>query len=255
VTALAGLSPVIVVTGTDTGIGKTITTAALAAALSTAGADDRPARTVAVYKPVQTGVSATDDGDVQMVRQLTGIDSVSDGIRLPAPMAPVAAAELAGIALPGLNAHVTAIHELAARFDHVIVEGAGGLLVELDTDRHTLADLAVATVGLSAVIVVCRSGLGTLNHTALTLEALSRRHIATCGVVIGSWPCDPDVIDASNRDCLGRLGLQLFGAIPAGAGGWDQARFRDHAPRWFSAGSDTQSVTALDHGFHDPRSS
>ena len=222
---------VLVVTGTDTGVGKTVVTAALAAVLLARG------DTVAVFKPTQAG---TEDGlgDIDVVRDLAGVGTAVEGIRLPDPMAPVAAARRAGVTLPDLSEHVAAVEDLAARHDHVLVEGAGGLLVELDGHGRTLADLAAA-LSVPAV-VVCRSGLGTLNHTALTVEALTRRRIPVAGLVIGAWPAVPSEIERSNRAELehaqaavsDRASGALLGAVPEGAGRLDPARFRAEAPGW-----------------------
>jgi dethiobiotin synthase len=205
-----GVARILVVTGTDTGVGKTVATAALAATLP---------GTVTVYKPTQAGTE-NGEGDVDVVRRLTGLGG-SEGVRLPDPMAPVAAARRAGVRLPEIAHHVEAVRRLAATHDHVLVEGAGGLLVELDEEGHTLADLAAALA--APVVVVCRSGLGTLNHTALTVEALRRRGITLAGVLIGSWPADPTAIERDNRRHLERYGL--LGALPAEAGLLTRADF------------------------------
>jgi len=219
------LPKVVFVTGTDTEVGKTIATAALAAALSARGL------TVAIYKPTQAG---TDDGqgDIDVVRRLTGIEDVREGVRLVHPMAPVAAAARAGVRLPQAREHIAAIQRLAATRDHVLVEGAGGLLVSLDEDGRTLADIAASVAADCAAVVVCRSGLGTLNHTELTLEALGRRGIRVAGVVIGSWPPQPTEIELGNRDYLDRHEVLLIGAIPAGAAGLPQPEFRASAQDW-----------------------
>jgi dethiobiotin synthetase len=220
------LPAIVFVTGTDTEIGKTVTTAALAAALIADG------RTVAVYKPTQAGTS-DGQGDIDEIRRLAGLDDVHEGIRLPDAMAPVAAAARAQIKLPSAQDHQAAIQRLAATHDHTLVEGAGGLLVALDQDGHNLADIAGATdPSRTAAIVVCRSGLGTLNHTELTLEALSRRGIAICGVVIGSWPRQPTEIDISNRNYLNEHTVRLIGIIPQGAATLAPAEFRASAPGW-----------------------
>jgi dethiobiotin synthetase len=204
---------VLVVTGTDTGVGKTITTAALATVLPDA----------VVYKPVQAG---TEDGlgDADVVARLAGVPT-HEGIRLPHPMAPVAAARRSGISLPPIEDHAEAVGKLAAQHDHVLVEGAGGLLVELDGQGRTLRDLARLLD--TPVLVVCRSGLGTLNHTALTREAL--HGLRQAGLVIGSWPEDPTEIDESNRARL----EPLRGAIPENAGRLPPQTFRTAAPTWF----------------------
>lgn len=221
------LPRVLFVTGTDTGVGKTIVTAALAAALSATG------RSVAVYKPTQAGLEAG-LGDIDVVQRLSGVSSVHEGIRLHHPMAPVAAAALEGVELPPLAQHQAAIERLCDAHDVTLVEGAGGLLVELDGEGHTLADLALAVdrVGLNGgLMVVCRAALGTLNHTALTLEALRHRRLRLSGIVIGSWPADPGEIERSNRARLA-LAAPAFGVIPGGAGTLAPAAFQRDAPRW-----------------------
>jgi dethiobiotin synthase len=222
-----GLPRIIFVTGTDTDVGKTIATAALAAALAASG------RTVAVYKPVQAGTD-NGDGDIDVVGRLAGLGDVHEGIRLPDPMAPVAAAARAGVRLPPARAHAEAIRQLAAGRDHTLVEGAGGVLVALDSDGGTLADMAAASGPSASAVVVCRSGLGTLNHTELTVEALARRGITVAGLVIGSWPRRPTDIDASNRDYLGQHAVPLIGVIPAGAGTLAAAEFTAAAGGWFT---------------------
>lgn len=219
---------IIFVTGTDTGVGKTIATAALATLLKGRH------RTVAVYKPTQAGTS-DGLGDIDLVRRLTGLADVHEGVRLPYAMAPVAAAARAKMKLPSAADHVSAIEQLAATHDHTLVEGAGGLLVALDGDGRTLADIA-ATVGPSAAaVVVARCGLGTLNHTELTLEALGRRGIATAGTIIGSWPRNPTDIDSSNRNYFHAHTVPLIGIIPQDVGMLAAPQFATSAAGWFQS--------------------
>ncbi|WP_325048332.1 ATP-dependent dethiobiotin synthetase BioD [Intrasporangium calvum] len=120
---------------------------------------------------------------------------------------------------------------LTASHDHVLVEGAGGLLVELTEAGETLADLALALPG-AAAIVVARSALGTLNHTMLTREALQGRGIRSLGTVLGSWPASPSHLERTNRDHLAARPDGLLGAVPHGAPTRDPAQFRDAAPTW-----------------------
>jgi dethiobiotin synthetase len=94
----------------------------------------------------------------------------------------------------------------------VLVEGAGGLLVRYNPAGGTIADLARMLD--AAVFVVTTAGLGTLNHTALTLEALAARGLPLAGLVIGSWPADPGLAELSNLTDL----PGLYGRMPAGAG-------------------------------------
>jgi dethiobiotin synthase len=214
------------ITGTDTDVGKTITTAALAAAL----ARTEPGL-VAIDKPVQTGVLPDEPGDADVAGVLSGA-STTEGIRLRLPMAPVAAARHEDATLPGIDDHAARIRRLCETKRHVLVEGAGGLLVHLDGGRSTIADLA-ARFDDGAVVVVCRSGLGTLNHTELTLEALSRRRLRVAGLVIGSWPARPDDIDHDNRRYLSALGVPFLGAVPERSSQLSPLTFRARASSWF----------------------
>jgi dethiobiotin synthetase len=218
------LSPVVLVTGTDTGVGKTITTAALAAVLNGMG------RSVAVYKPCQSG-AAGGDSDAAEIRRLAGVTAEA-GVVLQEPMAPVAAAAIDGTPLPALASHAERIRELADSHDHVLVEGAGGLLVELDADGGTLADLG--SLLAAAFVVVARPGLGTLNHTALTLEALAARGLDVLGTVLGSWPASPDAVHHSNRQVLGALRVPVIGALPERASELSPADFRAGAAAWLN---------------------
>lgn len=263
------------VTGTDTDVGKTYATAALAVAGWYAGR-----RRIAVYKPQQTGMRGEDPGDVHDVARLAlaaGVPSaaltVAEGQRLTEPMAPPPAAAIDGVELLPLTAHVRKIVELQETHDLVLVEGSGGVLVELDGQRHTIADLAVAVQELApqetadqgatqqreaaarradvgkgragvtatpgpapvatpatpgpasvSTVLVARPDLGTLNHTLLSLEALLHRGVHVAGVVLGSWPGDPDRLQESNRDYLADLPeirgerIPLLGAVPRGWG-------------------------------------
>ena len=116
------------------------------------------------------------------------------------------------------------------------MEGAGGVLVQLDSAGRTLADIAAAAAGAAgsaAVIVVCRAALGTLNHTELTIEALTRRGVPVAGLVVGAWPREPTEIDLSNHRYLSRHSVPLLGAVPEHAGRLAAAEFQAAAPGWF----------------------
>jgi dethiobiotin synthetase len=203
---------VLIVSGTDTGVGKTVVTAALAAL-----AHERGER-VAVVKPAQTGVAPDDAGDLDEVRRLSGVTDLHELVRYRDALAPASAGD--GIAPERVAA---AVSELADR-DLVLVEGAGGLLVRLHPDGGTLADVA-ALLDAPALVVV-RAGLGTLNHTALTTEALAARGLACAGIVIGAWPADPDLAAQRNLDDLETYaGVPLRGRMPAGAADLDRAAF------------------------------
>ncbi|MGW0158746.1 dethiobiotin synthase [Mycobacterium sp. NPDC003323] len=206
---------ILLITGTDTGVGKTVTTSALACAGRLAGLD------VAVCKPVQTGTIDGDD-DLGEVRRQAGIAALHGGWRYPEPLAPVAAAARAGLPLPSRSALLDAVRAVDAPGRLTIVEGAGGLLVELGADGVTLRDLAVAL--RAPVLVVVAAGLGTLNHTALTLESLAGQGVRCAGLVIGAWPQEPGVAERGNRDALAAL-APVRAVLPARAGALTAAQF------------------------------
>jgi dethiobiotin synthetase len=208
---------IVVVTGTDTGVGKTVATAALACHARVLGRD------VAVCKPVQTGAADGDD-DLREVARLSGIDALVWGWRYPEPLAPVAAADRAGLPLPTQAELVELVTTVERPGRLVLVEGAGGLLVEIGAGGTTLRDLAAELEAV--VVVVVRAGLGTLNHTALTVEAIESGHLSCAGLVIGSWPADPGPAEASNRDALGRIAT-VRAALPMGAGSLSSHDFAD----------------------------
>lgn len=219
---------VIVVTGTGTEIGKTIVTAAIAALATTSG------RSVAVLKPAQTGVAPGEAGDVDEVVRLAGAGVTAAELgRFPEPLAPATAARRAGMTPVGPADVAEAARKLAGEHDLVLVEGAGGLLVRFDEEGGTLAD-AARLLG-APVVVVAPAGLGTLNSTALTAEALRARGIEQLGVVVGSWPEEPDLAARCNLEDLPEAaGAPLLGAVPAGAGALDGEAFRAAAAGWLA---------------------
>ncbi len=214
----------LIITGTGTGVGKTVVTAAVAALA--AGAGER----VVVLKPAQTGIEPGAPGDLADVTRLTGgADSsvaTRELARYPEPLAPATAARRSG--LPPLRvADVTqAVEQTTA--DLLLIEGAGGLLVRLNDDGETLADVAAALD--APVLVVTTAGLGVLNTAALTAEALDRRHLTLTGTVVGAYPAEPDLAERTNlADLPAITGAPLLGVLPEGLGDADPSRFADAA--------------------------
>ncbi|TFV60714.1 ATP-dependent dethiobiotin synthetase BioD [Mycobacterium sp. PS03-16] len=221
---------ILVVTGTGTGVGKTVATAALACAARLGGVD------VAVCKPVQTGTNPIDgpgDDDLADVGRLAGVGALHAGWRYPEPMAPPAAARLAGLALPDRGELVEWVRRADAPGRLTLVEGAGGLLVELGEGGVTLRDVAADLA--APVLVVTAAGLGTLNHTALTLEALAARDVPCAGLVIGAWPAQPGPIEVDNRGELARM-APVRAALPAGVGSVGPADFERISATAFDPG-------------------
>jgi dethiobiotin synthetase len=209
---------IVVVTGTNTDVGKTIVTAAVATLAATRGTS------VAVVKPAQTGVAPGEPGDLATVQRLAGVSDLHEYARYPDPLSPAAAARLSGLPPLDFDDTVRRVRDLAESRRLVLVEGAGGLLVRNDDDGSTLADLAHALK--APVLLVAHPNLGTLNIAALTLEAMADRGLELAGIVLGSWPAEPDLAMRCNIRDLETIGARpLAGALPAGAGALDPAEF------------------------------
>lgn len=191
------------VTGTDTGVGKTLVTGALAAALRRRGFD------VGVAKPVQSGSGLHEQGgDTERLRALAGV--LDDPAELcvyafEAPLAPLVAAELAGERVE-LDRIESRLAVLAARHEALLVEGAGGLLTPL-APGTTMLDLAERLA--LPLLVVARDGLGTVNHTLLTVEAARRRGVEVVGVIMSAAQPVPDGSEQRNAELV-----EAFAAVP-----------------------------------------
>jgi dethiobiotin synthetase len=214
------------VTGTGTGVGKTIVTAAIATLARAAG------RRVAVVKLAQTGVHdgpGSDTPDLETVTRLSGVTDTHELARFPDPLSPEAAARVSGLPPVDFARAAALAADLAETRDLVLVEGAGGLLVRYDDRGATIADLAAVLneQGLDApALVVTAAGLGTLNHTALTLEAAAARKVRTAGVVVGSWPRRPGLAERENLADLETLASgPLAGLLPEDSGSLPPAEF------------------------------
>jgi dethiobiotin synthetase len=186
------------VTGTDTEVGKTVVAAALCAALIERGAS------VAAFKPAVTGLDEPPapewPRDHELLGQATG-QSPSDvaPYLFGPPVSPHYAAELAGSAIePPVLLQAARQHEL------LIAEGVGGLMVPL-TPGYLVRDLAV-DLGLP-LVVVARTGLGTINHTLLTLQAARAYGLDVRAVVITPWPEQPSRLEQSNLEAIRRFGF------------------------------------------------
>ena len=191
----------IAVTGTDTGVGKTYATAALAQAFLLSG------RSVVVVKPVQTGIETGEPTDADEINRLVGAHVAEEWQLLALPLAPETIAHETGAELISVAGLVERLRTIDA--DVVLVEGAGGVLVGLDADGSTIADLAERWD--SEVVIVTRDTLGTLNHTGLTVEHLRGRELEPV-LVIGA-----DTGNQRNRRDLVRLtGAPVVGSVPPG---------------------------------------
>ena len=211
----------IVITGTDTGVGKTVVAAGLARALRIRGLGHGRGHgmSVGVMKPVETGCRRVRDRlvapDAALLRRAAGSRDSMELVapyRFQAPLAPMVAAALEKRRIR-LTRLLTAYRILASRHEIMLVEGVGGLLVPL-TARLSVADLIVH-LGLP-ILIVARAGLGTLNHVLLTVAAARRHKIAILGVVLNtSRPGCPGPAERTNVAALRQLtDTPLLGTIP-----------------------------------------
>jgi dethiobiotin synthetase len=206
----------IFITGTDTGVGKTIAAAALARLLRERGVN------VGVMKPVTSGCIVRGglpvSEDAELMAWGAGIDGVDTDAApylLRAPLAPSEAAAREGVRID-FGRLAESYARLAARYDYVIVEGVGGLMVPL-AGGLLIADL-VSRLQLS-LLVVARPSLGTVNHTVLTCYAAKQLGLAVSGVVINDYPEEPGEAEQSAPHLIASLaGAPILGIFPHVAG-------------------------------------
>lgn len=201
------------ITGTDTGVGKTIVTAAIAVRLREQGVD------LGVMKPVSSGCVRRREGlvseDAEFLAKAADVPGPLEDIspiRLAEPLAPTVAAARARVELD-LEPMWAAWRRLRRAHDVMLVEGIGGLLCPV-TPRQSVADLA-KTFGLP-LLVVARSGLGAINHTALTVEVARARGLRVAGIVINRYHHETvDLAEMTNPDEIRRVtGVDVLGLVP-----------------------------------------
>ncbi|MFP3866649.1 MAG: dethiobiotin synthase [Desulfobacteraceae bacterium] len=203
----------IFVTGTDTGVGKTVIAAGLTAALRDSGVR------AAYFKPIQSGAAETEGvlipDDARLAQMLAGLEeplSVLTPIVLQLPLAPAVAAAQVGVSID-LECIAQAYRDLASRYDYLVVEGAGGLYVPLIDHEFLVLDLAL-WLGLPLVIVA-RPGLGTINHTTLTVKAAIQAGLEVAGIIINQYPEQPGVAERTNPGIIAALtNRPILGKVP-----------------------------------------
>ncbi|HEX5989577.1 MAG TPA: dethiobiotin synthase [Solirubrobacterales bacterium] len=192
------MPPGVFVTGTGTEVGKTVVAATIARTLAADG------QKVSVFKPAVTGLDEGVETDHALLRRASGSDQSDEQIapyRYGPPASPHLAAALAGeeIDPERLRQAATAA---AVRADAVVCEGVGGLLVPL-SPGYLVRDLAI-DLGYPLVIVAA-PGLGTINHTLLTIEAARAAGLEIAAIVLNPWPEEPTEIESSNRETIAGL--------------------------------------------------
>ena len=159
--------------------------------------------------------SPGEPGDSAEVTRLSGCNDVHEFVRYPDPLSPDRAAITSGLPALDLGEAVLRIADLRNEHDLVLVEGAGGLLVPYDGGGWTLVDLARELD--APLLVVTEAGLGTINHTALTVHLIGDQLLELAGIVIGSWPAEPGLAERCNVFDLARMASgELAGVLPTG---------------------------------------
>jgi len=195
------------VTGTGTEVGKTVVAAVIARALAAEG------RRVAVFKPAVTGLEDGGELDHELLRRAAGSTQSDEEIapyRYGPPMSPHLAAELAGERIEPARL-LEAVRVAAAGAESLVCEGVGGLLVPL-APGYLVRDFA-ADLGLP-LVVVAPPGLGTINHTLLTVEAARAAGLEVATIVLNPWPDLPNRIEESNRETIERLSGTPVATLP-----------------------------------------
>jgi dethiobiotin synthetase len=192
-------TPGLFVTGTGTEVGKTVVAAAIARTLAAEG------KRVAVFKPAVTGLEEEGETDHALLRRASGSSQSDEQIvpyRYDPPASPHLAAAIAGEEIDAERLQETA-RTAAEDVDVLVCEGVGGLLVPLSPTylvRDLAADLAYP------LVIVASPGLGTINHTLLTIESARAAGLEVAAVVLNPWPEEPSEIEQSNRETIAVLG-------------------------------------------------
>lgn len=197
----------IFVTGTGTEVGKTVVAATIARTLAGEG------QRVAVFKPAVTGLDEGVETDHELLRRASGSAQSDEEIapyRYGPPASPHLAASLAGEEIDPERLRRTAATAVEDA-DAIVCEGVGGLLVPL-SPTYLVRDLA-ADLGYP-LIVVAGPGLGTINHTLLTVEAARAAGLEVAAVVLNPWPDAPSEIERSNRETIASLGEVPVHTLP-----------------------------------------
>jgi len=195
------------VTGTGTEVGKTVVAAVIARSRAAAG------ERVAVFKPAVSGLDEGGESDHSLLRRAARSSQPDDEIvpyRYGPPVSPHLGAELAGETIDRERLLDTA-RAAAAGPDFLVCEGVGGLLVPL-TLGYLVRDLARELA--LPVVIAAAPGLGTINHTLMTIESARAAGLEVAAVVLSPWPPEPSVVEASNRKAIERLGQVLVEVMP-----------------------------------------
>ncbi|MBL7050450.1 MAG: dethiobiotin synthase [Nitrospira sp.] len=207
------MKPGLFITGTDTGIGKTVVATGLIKAIKSQGLSVCPMKPVESGCRLKKGVLFPNDAFTLL--KASGADEKLDAVnpyRLRSPLAPSVAAEIEGIKIDKRKI-ISGFNRLSSKYDLTIVEGAGGIMVPL-YKKYLFLDLAV-DLGLP-LLIVSRPGLGTINHTLLTIDAARNRGLDVAGIVIKcSEKARKHMSEKTNPEVIEKLGnVPVLGIVP-----------------------------------------
>jgi len=226
------------ITGTDTGVGKTIVAAGLVASLRHSGFD------IGVMKPIETGFSLR-SSDAVFLKKIAGVKDSLDSIcpyRLKHPLSPFTAAKIENISIR-FETIARAYGRLLQNHQALLVEGAGGLLVPI-TRQKMMADLALYLK--LPVLIISRTGLGTINHTLLSVEVARQRGVEVAGVIFNHLGPHRGLAERTNPTVIKHfLDVPILGEIPYAP----FLKKRDHdgekIRRWVEAHVDIDRIRSI----------
>lgn len=197
----------IFVTGTDTGVGKTVVTAAICRCIKLSG------RTVAAMKPIQTGTNTQEIPDIEFIYRVIDEDYVIDDVcpyRFAEPLSPKLASEISGVNI-NINTILSSFEALDKENEHLIVEGAGGIMAPIKSN-YFMSDL-ISDLGIP-VIIVSRPDLGTINHTLLTAEYAKNKGLTVLGIIFNKYPHKRGLPELTNPNEISLIsGIPILGII------------------------------------------
>jgi dethiobiotin synthetase len=226
------------ITGTDTGVGKTLVAVGLVASLKESGID------VGVMKPIETGFRLS-SSDSAFLKKAAGVSDSLESIspyRLKHPLSPFAAAHIEKVSIR-FERIKGAYQRLSKEHQAVLVEGAGGLLVPI-TRKTTMADLAIQLK--LPVLIVSRTSLGTLNHTLLTAEVARCRGIPVVGVIFNHLDQKIGLAERTNSSTIRHfVGVPILGEIPYASFLKNKVRNDERIKEWVESHVDMNRIRSI----------
>jgi dethiobiotin synthetase len=226
------------ITGTDTGVGKTLVGAGLVASLRNSGVD------IGVMKPIETGFSLR-SSDAVFLKKIAGVKDSLDSIcpyRLKHPLSPYTAAQIENVSIR-FGRIARAYEVLLQNHQALLVEGAGGLLVPI-TREKMMADLALYLK--VPILIISRTGLGTINHTLLSVEVARERGIEVAGVIFNHVGPHRGLAERTNPSVIRHfIDVPTLGEIPYASFLNRKERIDERIKKWVESHVDMNRIRAV----------